>query len=492
VIQRERHSTQVAIDEAKFLRYSGLSLPRHVAYPMPTWWTAVDPEGASALSAQELRARALGANGGSPRDVSLYLHLPFCEALCTFCACNKTILRREVGDGQARVERYLRALERELDWRAAEVGLAAGPASRTVRQIHWGGGTPTYLDLAQIERLQRAVAARFQIAPDAELSIEVDPRVTTTAQLVLLRSLDFNRISMGVQDFDTRVQEHVRRVQPFEQVAALVAAAREVGFPSVNFDLIYGLPYQTRATVAETLQRALSLAPDRVAYYHYAAIPDKVAAQRGLDHGACPSSLEKLAVFLDGVEAFEGAGYEFIGLDHFARPDEGLARARREGTLTRNFQGMTTGAPLDLIGVGCSSISVFPGRGYVQNEHNHDAYAASVEAGQDPARRGLALSAQDAERQALLLGLYGTSRVDAAAHEARFPGAPFASRFARELEKLAELENDGLVALEADGSFELTWPLGRVLMRNVAAVFDAYLVPDAYRAGQPESFSTSA
>ena len=467
----------VVFDEATFLRYAGLSLPRHVSYPMPTWWHPVDPAGAAAL-----RTLASG-----PRDLSLYLHLPFCEALCTYCACNKTILRREVSEGQTRVERYLHALTTELEWRARDVG-----AGRTVRQVHWGGGTPTYLDLDQILRLHRRTTELFQVAPDAEVSIEVDPRVTSRAQLECLRELGFNRVSMGVQDFDPKVQEHVRRVQPYAQVEALVHDARELGFESVNFDLIYGLPYQTRATVAETLERALALQPDRVAYYHYAAIPDKVAAQRGLDHDACPSSLEKLHVFLDGVAAFEAAGYEFIGLDHFARPEEGLARAKREGTLTRNFQGMTTGAPLDLVGVGCSSISVFPGRAFLQNEHVHDAYAESIEAGREPARRGLALSADDAERQALLMRLYGDARIDAGQHEAAFPGRPFRERFLGELEDLRELQRDGLVTLESDGSVNLTWPLGRVLMRNVAAVFDAYLEPDAYKAGQPETFSASA
>lgn len=466
-----------AVDLEVFQRYAGLSLPRHVAYPMPTWWHPVD-----AAAAQELRRI-----GTSERDLSLYLHLPFCQALCTFCACNKTILRREVSDGQARVERYLAALIRELDLRSRDIG-----AGRVVKQLHWGGGTPTYLDLDQIERLHRATQQRFQLAPDAEVSIEVDPRQTTREQLALLRELGFNRVSMGVQDFDLKVQEHVRRVQPYEMVERLVQDARDVGFTSVNFDLIYGLPYQTRESVAHTVQRALALAPDRVAYYHYAAIPDKVAAQRGLAHDACPGSVEKLAAFLDGVAAFEAAGYEFIGLDHFAKPDEGLARAKRDGTLTRNFQGMTTGAPLDLVGVGCSSISVFPGRGYLQNEHVHDAYAEAIEAGQDPARRGLVLTEADAERQALLLRLYGEGRIEAALHEQRFPGAPFRDRFRAELTKLAELERDGLVRLERDGSFELTWPLGRVLMRNVAAVFDAHLVPDAYKAGQPETFSASA
>lgn len=469
------------VDEATFLRYAGLSLPRHVAYPMPTWWHGVDAAGAASL--REL--------GRSERDLSLYVHLPFCEALCTFCACNKTILRREVSEGQRRVERYLRALTRELELRAADVG-----SGRVVRQIHWGGGTPSYLELDQMRRLQERTAELLRIAPDAELSIEVDPRVTTRAQLELLRELGFDRVSLGVQDFDARVQEHVRRIQPFEQVEALVRAAREIGFDSINFDLIYGLPYQTRATVAATLERALTLRPDRVAYYHYAAIPDKIAAQRGLEHHACPSSLEKLRAFQDGVAAFEAAGYEFIGLDHFALPDERLARARRDGTLTRNFQGMTTGGELDLVGVGCSAISVFPGRAYLQNEHAHDAYAEAVETGREAARRGLALDAGDAERQDLLLGLYGEARIDAARHDARFAeaagGRPFRERFAPELAKLRELERDGLVELAADGSFTLTWPLGRVLMRNVAAVFDTRLVPDAYRAGQPETFSASA
>ena len=472
------------VDRPLFARYAGLSLPRHVSYPMPTWWKPLDGP-----AAQEMRET--NAAGGA-NDLSLYLHIPFCEALCKFCACNRTILRKRSEGAADQAEAYLAAIIREIGQRGPDLGRNR---SRPVRQIHWGGGTPTYLNEQQIERLHGAVAEAFSIAEDAEISIEVDPRVTTASQLQTLAKLGFNRISLGVQDFDPQVQQHVRRVQPFEMVQRTVDDARAAGFTSVNFDLIYGLPYQTKATVADTVERAISLSPDRVAFYHYAQIPDKIANQRGIHHDRMPDSDTKLTIFLAAVSRFTAAGYDFIGLDHFAKRDELLSDALRSGKITRNFQGMTTGAELDLVGLGPSAISGFPGGAYLQNIHDPAAYVEMMNAGQDPAVRGLSLTADDAVRQFVINQLYCTAAVVPSVVERRF-GIDFPTYFSDEIDRLPPFVRDGLVAMDGGrggrGGFELTYPLGRVLMRNVAAVFDAYLEPEAYRVGESRAFSASA
>jgi oxygen-independent coproporphyrinogen-3 oxidase len=467
------------IDMATFERYAGLSLPRHVSYPMPTWWhDATDDERAAMRRRVDERPE--------PIDLSLYLHIPFCQAMCKFCACCRVVLRKTAPGAGDRAERYVSALEREI----RALGAAHG-RGRPLRQIHWGGGTPTYLELADIERLGRATIESFDVARDAEISIEVDPRVTTRAQLDLLRRLGFNRISLGVQDFDAHVQEHVKRIQPFEMVQATVDDCREAGFESVNFDLIYGLPYQTLETIHHTLEQVVTLAPDRVAYYHYAQIPEKIATQVAIHHHMMPDSETKLRMFLLGTEVFGAAGYDFVGLDHFARPDEGLARAAADGTLQRNFQGMTTGGGLDLIAAGASSISQLHRVGFLQNIRNPDEYADAVHAGRDPIVRSRALTEDDCIRQAVISQIYCGARIVPAVIEADFD-VDFPVRFERELEVLRELEADGLVALDNAGNVDVTFPLGRVLLRNVAAVFDAYLEPDAWRTGELHCFSANA
>lgn len=471
------------IDRETFARYAGLSLPRHVAYPMPTWWHDVDPPSAAHL-------RQLSVSAAKPRDLSLYLHIPFCERMCSFCACNRFILRKDRASSSPRVERYLEALIAELALRAEDIGLIGG-RRRTVRQIHWGGGTPTYLDVDEIRRLHGATAEFFQVDPEAEVSIEVDPRVTTREQLNVLKSIGFNRISFGIQDFDPDVQQHIGRIQPLEMVKRTVADARQAGFASINFDLIYGLPFQSVETIVETIERSIDLLPDRIAFYHYAQIPDRVANQRGLDHSALPDSDTKLTMLLEATQRFGAAGYEFIGLDHFARPDEMLARAMRNGEINRSFQGMTTGALLDLFGFGCSAISVLPGLMYLQNEHDFAAYTGRVLAGEDPAVRGLQLSDDDAVRQAALMELYCYGAIDPR-RLLRATGADFATYFADEQQALHRLVADGLLEFTDVGGIRLTHPLGRVLMRNVAAVFDGYLDREAPWSGMQQTFSTSA
>jgi oxygen-independent coproporphyrinogen-3 oxidase len=467
-----------AIDLDVFRKYAGLSLPRHVSYPMPTGWRELGADEAGDMLRESRRTPA--------NDLSLYLHVPFCERLCRYCACTRIVQPKTSAKAGPRTQAYVAALVREIRSLTGPLGTGQG-----VRQVHWGGGTPTYLSIEQLEEVHTALTESFVVAPDAEMAMELDPRVLTVDILKTLRRLGFNRVSLGVQDFDHRVQEHVRRIQPFEMIRDTVATCRELGFGSVNFDLIYGLPYQTPQTVGETIEKAIELSPDRIAYYHYAQIPEKIATQRGLDYTRLPDSEAKLEMFLLGLERFESAGYVFVGLDHFARPDEPLAVALGEGTLQRNFQGMTTGGGLDLIGMGATAISHLAGIGFVQNAHDTDEYLTCVNEGGSPVRRGKRLTLDDRIRQAVIGQLYCTARIqpDVVAEEFNIN---FADYFSQELAALRELEGDGLLVVHEDGKIEVTRPLGRVLMRNVAAVFDAYLEPDAYRVGDQRCFSANA
>lgn len=467
------------VDLNVFRRYAGLSLPRHVSYPMPTWWTALDT-----AAVETLLAKARDPQRRT--DASLYVHIPFCEQLCKFCACTRIIQRKSAPGAGENTERYLAALEREL----AHVAKAMG-AERVVRQIHWGGGSPTYLSGDQIARVQRTIQRLFPIAPDAEVAMEIDPRSCPVDKLEVIRGLGFNRISLGVQDFDEQVQQHVRRIQSIELVRDTVAAARRLGFDSVNFDLIYGLPYQTTETVRDLIERTIELAPDRIAFYHYAQIPDKIATQRGMDYTKLPDSETKLTMFLIGLHYFPEAGYEFVGLDHFARPEEALSRAVEDGTVQRNFQGMTTGGGLDLYGAGASSISQLMGIGFLQNLREVDDYVACIERGDSPVHRGKPFTRDDLIRQGVLNQLYCAGEIRPAAVEREF-GIAFDEYFARELEIMNELERDGLVIVEPGNAVRATLPLGRVLIRTIAAVFDAYLEKDAYRVGDRNCFSANA
>ncbi|MBU0616234.1 MAG: radical SAM protein, partial [Planctomycetes bacterium] len=270
------------IDLRIFRKYAGLSLPRHVSYPMPTWWQDLDAAEARAMF-RESRQRA------PANDLSVYLHIPFCERLCRYCACTRIVQRKGAAGAAERTDAYVAALKGEIHGLGETLG-----DGNCVRQIHWGGGTPTYLSPEQIERLQGALAEVFFISPEAEVAMELDPRVTTVETLETLRRLGFNRASLGVQDFNEQVQEHVGRIQSPEMVREMVQACRKLGFDSINFDLIYGLPYQTVRTVEETIEKTIEMSPDRIAFYHYAQIPDKVATQRGLNYSRLPDSEAKL------------------------------------------------------------------------------------------------------------------------------------------------------------------------------------------------------
>jgi oxygen-independent coproporphyrinogen-3 oxidase len=459
-------------ERAVYRHYAGLALPRHTSYPTaPAWRPDFGPA--------DLHD-ALGECAAGRRPLSLYVHVPFCQKLCYYCACTKEIIplaRRRERDPS---EELLRGLAAEAD-RFAEL---VGPGE--VRQVHLGGGTPTFLTSGQLERLWHTLSRRFKVAPDAEVAVEIDPRATSFEQLETLRGLGFNRVSLGIQDFAPAVQHAVNRVQPYELVEREVGWCRELGFASVNFDLIYGLPFQTRASMAATLDQVIRLAPDRIAFYRLAVIPELFRWQNVFRHTDLPRGDLPLELNLLAINRFLAAGYEFIGLDHFARPNEALAQARRDGTLHRTFQGMTTGKALDVLGLGPSAISQLDGA-LAQNAKESGDWHARL-ARDFATERGLRLTDDDRLQRELLQQLYGHGVIDKWALEATF-GITFDEYFADELRHLSELVGQGLVEPVA-AIIRLTEPLGRLLVRVVAAVFDRYLPPQAYRDGLPSELSS--
>jgi oxygen-independent coproporphyrinogen-3 oxidase len=437
--------------------------PRYTSYPTaPVWTDAYGPDDFRA----ELAREDVAASDG----LSLYVHVPFCQSLCHFCACNKIITRKSEP-----VERYLDVIEREI---AAVHEALAVPRAAT--QQHWGGGTPTHLTPKQLERLFRAVTAGFPMAPEAEISIEVDPRVTTREHVAALRGCGFNRISMGVQDFEPKVQEAIHRIQPAEQTAELVAWAREAGFRGVNFDLIYGLPYQTEASFARTLDQLFEIGPDRIALYSYAHVTWVAKQQRGFERKDLPDASTKVAIMLGAIRRFLDEGYRFIGLDHFARPEDELSRALEDRSLRRNFMGHTTQAGVDLLGFGPSAISELRGS-YAQSHRDLPGWEEAVATRGVATMRGHALSSEDRERRFVINRLMCHGELRADEFEAAF-GRPFAAAYAAELRELEPVIADGLVTSSAAGDLQVT-PLGRLFVRNVAMVFDAYL-PGQQRAGK--------
>lgn len=429
--------------------------PRYTSYP-----TAVEfhPGFDAAAYGQRLAEAARAAD----QPLSLYLHLPFCEQRCTFCGCMVIITKkREVA------ARYLTYLTRELEMLGAALG-----GRRRVVQYHWGGGTPTYLDVAQMAGLHEAVARHFDVDPNAEAAIEVDPRVTSLEQLALLRRLGFNRLSMGVQDFAPDVQAAVNRVQPVEQTRALFDQARSLGFSSINVDLIYGLPRQTPASFAATVDTVLAMRPDRVAVYSFALVPWIRAHQKWLPQADLPAPETKLALLAEAIDRFTAGGYAQIGMDHFALPGDELARASADGRLHRNFMGYTTRLAPDMIGAGVSAIGEVSGA-FAQNVKTLTGYYEAIDAGRFPVARGYALDADDRLRRFVITELMCNFRVRQADLDERF-GVSLAGYFAREIEELANgPARDGFVRLST-GGIEVT-PTGRLFVRNIAMHFDRYL-----------------
>jgi oxygen-independent coproporphyrinogen-3 oxidase len=428
--------------------------PRYTSYPTaPVWTEDYGPDDYLA---------DLGADAEPDEGLSLYAHVPFCESLCHYCACNKVITR-----DHARGARFLDVIEREIE----AVRTALG-SPRAATQLHWGGGTPTWLAPDEVRRLFGAMTGAFPLAEGAEVSIEVDPRVTTEAHVEALAGCGFNRISMGVQDFDPRVQEAVHRIQPADETARLARWSREAGFDSVNFDLIYGLPYQTVESFDRTLDTLFEIGPDRIALYSYAHVTWKAKQQRGFERKDLPDPATKLEIMLGAIRRFLDEGYLFIGLDHFARPDDELSVALADRSLRRNFMGHTTQAGVDLLGFGPSAISELRGS-YAQSHRDVPGWEAAVESCGVATMRGHHLSADDVERRWVIGRIMCHGELRAIEYEAEFD-RPFAEVYAAELAELAGPEKDGLLVRDSDGSLRVT-PAGRLLVRNVAMVFDAYL-----------------
>jgi oxygen-independent coproporphyrinogen-3 oxidase len=392
--------------------------------------------------------------------VSLYMHIPFCESLCLFCACNVSIQKNK----DVAVP-YLDALKKEI----THVGRFVS-RNRPVIQFHWGGGTPTYLTPAQMEDLFAHSREHFRFAPDAEIGIEVDPRVTNVAHLESLRRLGFNRLSLGIQDFTDVVQQTIHRVQPYELTRDLIAAARDLGFVSLNVDLIYGLPHQTAESFRDTIAKTLTLDPDRVAMFSYAHVP-WMKKQQGAFQMFLPPSMEKFRILRAGLEGFLDAGYLYIGMDHFAKPTDELAIAQQSRTLHRNFQGYTTKAGADLYGMGVSAISSV-GRAYAQNIKEVPAYESTADGRGIATARGYRLSDDDVLRRAVIGRLLCHTVVPKGEVEHEFAIA-FDEYFALELAALTDAQSEGLVELSRD-EIRVT-PLGRLFIRTLAMPFDRYL-----------------
>ena len=446
---------------ADTLRRYDVPGPRYTSYPTAPAWTDFT---------EDDYAKALRKSADSKRPLSVYVHIPFCESLCVYCGCNVVITQR-----RERAQQYLDDLAREID-RVADL---AGAGRRETIQIAWGGGTPTYLPPDQIEALLARIVSRFPLAKDAEVGIEVDPRVTTREHVKSIVRAGFNRISMGIQDFDPAVQEEIHRVQPFELTRDFIGWCRAEGLKSVNVDLVYGLPLQTAASFDRTIDLVLGdLRPDRVSAFSYAHVPWLKPAQKKFDEATIPHGAAKFAIFTRLLERMTGAGYEFVGMDHFALPDNELAVAQREGRLWRNFQGFTTKDGTDLVGLGVTSIGQVAGA-FAQNEKDLGAWSARVRAGGLATTKGLWIGDDDLVRQRIIHQIMCTYRLAKSEIEREF-GIDFDARFADELERLAPLEEDGMIVRTKDG-FELTsW--GRVFVRNVCMVFDAHLPQPGQRA----------
>ncbi|WP_024327229.1 oxygen-independent coproporphyrinogen III oxidase [Thioalkalivibrio sp. AKL19] len=451
---------QRLVFDPEILRRYDVSGPRYTSYP-----TA--PQFHEGFDDRVYAEAAQATNGAEPaRPLSLYVHVPFCDTVCFYCACNKVI----TGNYQ-RAQRYLHYLERE-----AELQGELFDRDRRVGQLHFGGGTPTYLGDEDLRRVMETLGRHFRLddSDAREFSIEIDPRAVRPGTIPLLGELGFNRISLGVQDFDPDVQRAVNRIQPFEVTAKAVEQARANGFESTNFDLIYGLPLQTVETYTRTLERALELRPERLAIYNYAHLPQMFKTQRQIREADLPDAAEKLAILETTIKRLTDAGYVYIGMDHFALPDDELAEAQRAGTLQRNFQGYSTRAEYDLVALGPTAIGKV-GATYSQNLRELDAYYARLDAGRLPVFRGLELSADDRLRRDVISELMCHSRIDFAAIEARH-GIVFGEVFGDALQRLRGMEADGLVRI-ASGRLDVL-PRGRLLLRNVAMAFDAYLATE--------------
>lgn len=438
--------------------------PRYTSYPTADRFN--EAFGAE-QQIQALRQRAQDGAGASRLPLSIYVHVPFCESVCYYCACNK-IVTKDKSKGGA----YLEVLAHEIDLVSAHLS-----GREKVTQVHFGGGTPTYLTDEELGSFFDLLRDRFDIQKDGEFSIEVDPRTVNAQRLSALNQIGFNRLSFGVQDFDEDVQKAVHRIQPYDQVKELMGLARQIGFQSVNVDLIYGLPKQSVKSFGRTIEQVASLKPDRIAMYGYAHLPARFKPQRRIHDADLPRGEDRLGMLSSAIDQFIASGYRYIGMDHFALPDDPLSVAKRQGLLHRNFQGYSTQADCDLIGLGVSSISKI-GATYAQNAKTLEEYSDSVSRGELPIVKGFMLSRDDILRRSVIMAIMCHGRLVYESVEIAHL-VDFRSYFAQELQDLKQFEQEGLLMLQSDG-FELT-ELGWYFVRSVAMAFDQYVRRDQTR-----------
>lgn len=447
---------KVQFNSALLQKYD-LPIPRYTSYPPATQLTA---------NFSELNFRsAIAISNYKKTPISLYCHIPFCETPCYFCGCNTVITQRKEF-----AEPYIQYLARDIEQTASLID-----SKRKVHQLHWGGGTPNYLNLNQIEFLWNTINRHFSIDRTAEVSIEINPRYIDKNYIYVLKSLGFNRVSFGIQDFNHQVQKAINRVQPEEMLFDVMNSIRSAGFDSVNVDLIYGLPYQTLATFRDTIYKTIQLNPDRIAVFNFAYVPWLKPVQRNLPIEALPTASEKLAILQMTIEELTNNGYVYIGMDHFAKPDDELAIAQSQGQLHRNFQGYTTKPESDLFGFGMTSISMLHDV-YVQNQKRIKDYYRAIDEGLFPIEKGVSLSHDDILRRTVIMELMCQFRLSQEDLEAKYHlgfDLDFDRYFSPEISELKALEADGLIKVFADG-IEVT-PTGRLLIRNIASVFDTYL-----------------
>ncbi|MDB1122515.1 oxygen-independent coproporphyrinogen III oxidase [Vibrio sp. kj40-1] len=442
-------SEQIVWDQAVLDKYN-YSGPRYTSYP-----TALEFHEAFTIAEFDMACRQY-----PDRPLSLYIHIPFCHKLCYYCGCNKVITRHS-----HKADEYLDAIEHEIRQRAFLLN------ERRVTQLHFGGGTPTFLSKAQMSRLMAIVRGEFNFVSDAEISIEVDPREIELDMLDHLRGEGFNRLSIGVQDFNKEVQKVVNREQDEEFIFAMVERAKQLGFRSTNLDLIYGLPLQTKESFAITLAQVLKMKPGRLSVFNYAHMPKLFAAQRKIKEELLPLAEVKMGILQDTISTLTGAGYQFIGMDHFALPEDELAVAQREGILHRNFQGYTTQGECDLVGFGVSAISMI-GDTYAQNQKELKKYYAQVDEMRHALWKGVSLDDDDLIRREVIKALICNFQLDTKQIESMF-GLTFNNYFSEDMKLLQTFIDDELV--DVSGSVIRVTARGRLLIRNICMCFDKYL-----------------
>ena len=452
IITIQKHTPTLFDFDRELIASLPASGPRYTSYPTADRFY-------NEFQQPEYIATLENTLSGSLKPVSLYVHIPFCNVICYYCGCNKVITK-----DTRKADEYLTYLEKEMALLAPHLH-----GKHKLAQLHFGGGTPTFLSDEQLERVFAMIREHFELLPDGEYSIEIDPRKVSRESVFKLGKLGFNRMSVGIQDFDPKVQAAVNRIQTVEETRNVIEAAREAGFKSISVDLIYGLPHQSVESIKPTLETVLSLSPDRLALYHYAHLPHIFKPQRRIDTNAVPSSEEKLDILQYAVHLLDERGYVFIGMDHFAKPEDELAIALREGRLQRNFQGYSTYADCDLVAIGVSSIGKI-GDTYSQNERDLEQYYAALDNNQLPIMRGFQLSDDDVMRRQIIQDLMCRFALELSDYR-----ADFAEYFAEEIPDLQRIAELGLIEWQPEtGSLNVT-PKGRFLIRNIAMIFDYYL-----------------